>query len=67
MSNGVQDKLVSLLADICLDIDHKDSEALWEGTEFKLAYNEKVAEFGRADGPWENGTELIQKGVDHDV
>ena len=42
----VRENLLSLSDDIWLDIDHNDSEALREGTEFKLAYNEKMAEFG---------------------
>ena len=40
---SVRENLLSLSDDIWLDIAHKDSEALREGTEFKLAYNEKMA------------------------
>ena len=46
----VRENLLSLSDDIRLGINHNDSEALLEGTEFKLAYNEKMAEFGSADG-----------------
>ena len=47
---SMRKNLLSLWDEIWLDIDHNDSEALWEGTEFKLAYNEKMDECGRADG-----------------
>jgi hypothetical protein len=47
---SLRENLLSLSDNIWLDIDHNDSEALREGAEFKLAYNEKMAEFGKADG-----------------
>mgnify|MGYP006298752989 CR=1 FL=1 len=44
---NMRENLLSLSDDIWLDIDHNDSEALREGAEFKLAYNEKMADFGK--------------------
>jgi hypothetical protein len=42
-----RENLLALSDDIWLNIEHNDSEALKAGTAFKLAYNEKMAEFDR--------------------
>jgi hypothetical protein len=44
---NVRENLLALSDDIWLEIDHNDSEAVKKGAEFKLAYNEKMAEFER--------------------
>ena len=41
----VRENLLTLSDDIWLSIDHNDSEALQDGVQFKLAYNEKMAAF----------------------
>ena len=41
----VRENLLTLSDDIWLSIDHNDSQALQEGVQFKLAYNEKMAAF----------------------
>lgn len=44
---GVREALLALSDDIWLSIDHNDTEALNEGVNFKVAYNEKMAAFNR--------------------
>ena len=42
----VRENLLSLSDDIWLGSDHNDSKAVQEGADFKVACNEKMAEFG---------------------
>jgi hypothetical protein len=41
----VRENLLALSDDIWLSIDHNDAEALKEGVQFKLAYNDKLERF----------------------
>ncbi len=43
----VRENLLALSDDIWLNIDHNNSEALKQGVEFKLAYNDKMGAFDR--------------------
>ena len=44
----VRENLLALSDDIWLGIDHNDADALKEGVQFKLAYNEKLDSFSRS-------------------
>jgi hypothetical protein len=45
---AVGEDLLALSDDIWLNIDHNDSRAVQKGAEFKVAFNEAVAEFNRS-------------------
>jgi len=42
---AIRENLLALSDDIWLSIDHNDNEALQEGIQFKIAYNQKLADF----------------------
>jgi hypothetical protein len=57
----VRENLLTLSDDIWLSIDHHDQDALREGVEFKLAYNDKMMQFNSVASDL---SALIQKFTD---
>ena len=60
---SVREKLLSLSDDIWPRIDHNDSEAVQEDADFKVAYNQKMAEFGTGNGGFLPGGHPPSRGL----